>query len=46
MIIGLLTVAIILVIVGFLTPVSSVTTLLVAAILSVVALVLSLKRKA
>jgi hypothetical protein len=44
MIIGLLTVAIILLIVGFLTPVASGTILLVSTILSVVALVLSLKK--
>lgn len=45
MISGLLIVAIILLIIGFLTPVSLVLTLLVSAILSVVALVLSLKKK-
>jgi hypothetical protein len=44
MIIGLLVVAILLLIAGFLTPVGSGTTLLLSAILSVVALVLSLKR--
>lgn len=45
MIIGLFIVAITLLIIGFLTPVGSVMTLLVAAILFVVALVLSLKKK-
>ncbi|MGG3915418.1 hypothetical protein [Rossellomorea vietnamensis] len=45
MIIGLFIVAITLLIIGFLTPISSVMTLLVSAILFVVALVLSLKKK-
>ncbi|MCA0149845.1 hypothetical protein LCD52_13680 [Rossellomorea vietnamensis] len=45
MIIGLLIVALTLLIIGFLTPVGSVMTLLVSAILFVVALVLSLRKK-
>ncbi|QHE60279.1 hypothetical protein FHE72_03920 [Rossellomorea vietnamensis] len=45
MIIGLVIVAITLLIIGFLTPVGSVMTLLVSAILFVVALVLSLRKK-
>jgi hypothetical protein len=45
MIIGLVIVAITLLIIGFLTPVGSVMTLLVSAILLVVALVLSLRKK-
>lgn len=42
---GLLIIAIILLIIGLLTPVGSGTTLLVASILFIVALVLSLKKK-
>ncbi|WP_179884960.1 hypothetical protein [Bacillus sp. AFS015802] len=45
MISALLVMAIILLIVGFLTPIASGTTLLVASLLSGVALVLSLKKK-
>ncbi|MCC5803602.1 hypothetical protein [Rossellomorea vietnamensis] len=45
MIIGLLIVALTLLIIGFLTPVGSVMTLLISAILFVVSLVLSLKKK-
>ncbi|PRX79644.1 hypothetical protein B0G93_101394 [Bacillus sp. V-88] len=45
MIIGLVIVAITLLIIGFLTPVGSVMTLLVSAILFVVALVLSFRKK-
>ncbi|MBN8193289.1 hypothetical protein JI667_14150 [Bacillus sp. NTK074B] len=45
MISGLLIIAIILLIIGLLTPVGSGTTLLVASILFIVALVLSLKKK-
>ncbi|MFI8684600.1 hypothetical protein [Rossellomorea sp. NPDC077527] len=45
MVIGLLIVAILLLIAGFLTPIGSGTTLLVSAILFGVVLILSLKKK-